>query len=77
MKVEIMGSHLDYFLKSSLLNLMCTYLTRFPDSQNGHAGNDGVGIVLGGAVDSVIGANNQDQVGVGEVIIDLVHLQHT
>ena len=56
---------------------MLTYLTRFPHSQNGHAGNDGVGVVLGGAVDSVIGANNQDQVGVGEVIVDLVHLQHT
>jgi hypothetical protein len=44
--------------------------------EHGHAGNDGVGIVLGRRVDRVIRPDDQRQVAVVEVVVDLLHLQH-
>jgi hypothetical protein len=41
-----------------------------------HAGNDGVGIVLGRRVDRVVRPDDQRQVAVVEVVVDLLHLQH-
>ena len=41
--------------------------------QHRHAGDRGAGFG-GGRVDGVVGSDDQDDVGVGEVLVDLVHL---
>merc|ERR1719153_1530714 len=49
-------------------------LSGLPYPENWHAGNDGVGVVLGGGVDCVVGADDQREVDVIPVLVDLVHL---
>ena len=46
-----------------------------PHPQDWHASDDGVGVLLCCWVDRVVGADDQDEVSVGEVIVELVHLQ--
>jgi len=45
------------------------HLLREPDAQDGHAGDDGVGVLLGGGVDCVVGTDDQHKVRVGEVLV--------
>ena len=59
-----------------LFGTLITYLAGLPDPEDGHACDDGVGVVLGGRVDGVVGADDEDEVGVVEVVVDLVHLQY-
>merc|ERR1719384_1322564 len=49
-------------------------LSRLPYPEDGHAGNDGVGVILGGGVDCVVGADDQREVDVIPVLVDLIHL---
>merc|ERR1719391_264928 len=51
-------------------------LGSLPHPEDGHAGNDTVGVVFCGGVDRVVGSDHQHQVGVVEVVVDLVHLKH-
>lgn len=44
-----------------------SYLLRLPDLQDRHTSNDGVGILLGGRVDGIVGANHQSQVSLCKV----------
>ena len=37
-----------------------------PDADDGHAGNDGVGVLLGGRVHCVVGSNHQRQVNLSK-----------
>jgi hypothetical protein len=37
-----------------------THLVGLPDPEDGHAGDDGVGVVFGGRVDGVVGADDQN-----------------
>lgn len=39
-----------------------SHLLGLPDLQHRHAGNDGVGILLGGRVHGIVGADHQSQV---------------
>ena len=43
--------------------------------EHGHPGDGAAGVVEGGGVDGVVGADDQDDGGVVEVVVDLVHLQ--
>jgi AspT/YidE/YbjL antiporter-like protein len=43
--------------------------------QHRHPGDRAGRVVLGGGVDRVVGADDQHDVGLGEVVVDLVHLQ--
>merc|ERR1719348_1766686 len=55
---------------------MTTDWGRLPHPEDRHAGDDGVGVILGGGVDSVVGTNDQGQVNIVPVVVDLVHLVH-
>ena len=46
-----------------------------PDREDGHAGDRAAGVLGGGGVDGVVRADDQDDGGVGEVVVDLVHLE--
>src|SRR5699024_4482588 len=46
----------------------------FPHVQDGHAGDRAARVLGGIRVDGVVGADHQDDVGVGEVVVDLVEL---
>mmetsp|Transcript_24334 Transcript_24334/g.62746 ORF Transcript_24334/g.62746 Transcript_24334/m.62746 type:complete len:220 (-) Transcript_24334:623-1282(-) len=52
------------------------HLLRVPHFQDRHARNRRVGILLGRRVDRVVRAHDQGEVGVLEVVVDLVHLEH-
>lgn len=47
-----------------------------PDSNDWHASNDGVWIILRSRVDSVVGSNNKSQVKVLDLWVHLVHLMN-
>merc|ERR1719471_60885 len=47
-----------------------------PMTRDRYAGDDGVGVILGGGVDSVVGTDDQGQVNIVPVVVDLVHLVH-
>merc|ERR1719348_1517472 len=55
---------------------MTTDWGRLPHPEDRHAGDDGVGVILGGGVDSVVGTDDQGQVDIVPVVVDLVHLVH-
>mmetsp|Transcript_24553 Transcript_24553/g.75848 ORF Transcript_24553/g.75848 Transcript_24553/m.75848 type:complete len:336 (-) Transcript_24553:503-1510(-) len=48
-------------------------LLRFPDLDHRHTGDDGVGVLDGGGVDGIVGADDEGDVRVREVVVDLVH----
>ena len=56
------------------MNLL-THLAGLPHPEDGHACDDGVGVVFRGRVDGVVGADYEDEVGVIEVVVDFVHLE--
>ena len=47
-----------------------------PHLQDRHARDRGARLVQGSRVDSVVGPDDEDDVGLGEVGVDLVHLEH-
>jgi hypothetical protein len=47
-----------------------------PDFQHRHAGDGAGRVVLRGRVHDVVGADDHGDVGLREVLVDLVHLQH-
>src|SRR5262249_14237528 len=47
-----------------------------PHSEHRHAGDGAVRVLGGGRVDGVVGADDEDDGGVVEVVVDLVHFQH-
>ncbi len=49
---------------------------RLPHFQNRHPGDWTTWVILCRRVNGVVSPDNQDGVGVGEIIVDLVHLQH-
>merc|ERR1719402_1287869 len=51
-------------------------LSGLPHPEHWHAGDEAVGVVFSCRVDSVVGSDHQGEVGVGEVVVQLVHLQH-
>mmetsp|Transcript_19190 Transcript_19190/g.61045 ORF Transcript_19190/g.61045 Transcript_19190/m.61045 type:complete len:282 (+) Transcript_19190:362-1207(+) len=51
-------------------------LVRLVAAQDGHAPQRRVGVLHRAQVDRVVGAGHDHKVGVGEVVIDLLHLQH-
>src|SRR5574344_2680359 len=47
-----------------------------PHFEHRHAGDGAVRVFGGTGVDDVVGANHDGHIGVGEVLVDLVHLHH-
>ena len=52
-----------------------TFLAGLPHPEDGHSCDDGVGVVLRSRVDCIVGADDENEVGVVEVVVDLVHLE--
>ncbi len=52
------------------------HVLRLPHFQNRHTGDWATRIVLRRRVNGVVGTNHQYGVGIGEIIVDFIHLQH-
>mmetsp|Transcript_21690 Transcript_21690/g.63392 ORF Transcript_21690/g.63392 Transcript_21690/m.63392 type:complete len:536 (+) Transcript_21690:104-1711(+) len=52
------------------------HILGLPHVQHGHACDDRVGVLDGGRVDGVVGTDDEADVGVLEVVVDLLHLEH-
>ena len=46
-----------------------------PDTNDGHAGDGGLGVGLGGGVDGIVGTDGEDDVVLGHGGVDLLHLK--
>src|SRR5262249_62262710 len=47
-----------------------------PDLQHRHGGNRAGRVFLGGRIDDVVGADDHRDVGIREIVVHLVHLEH-
>ena len=46
-----------------------------PHVKDGHASQGTVGVFQSGGVDNIVGTNNQADIGVGEVLVQLIHFE--
>ena len=51
-------------------------MTRFPDFQHRHTGDGAARIILRSRIDDIVGAYNDHDIGLGEIVIDLLHFKH-
>ena len=53
-----------------------TSLAGLPHPEDGHAGDNRVGVVLGGRVDGVVGADDEHEVSILHVVVDFFHFEY-